>query len=221
MDEALAVYNRCLAIKGDWPEALVNRGNVLSRLRRLEEAVESCDRALELRPDYGVALDNRATALRRLSRFAEAAEKPIVGCSPCRLTGLTRLALAHAVAADRCPMVGGAPWKGPTYTRQDSVAWLSDSFRDTVEAQTTVELMERFDKVRFEMFGLSLSADDKSALHARLAAAFDHFIDVRAMPDDAVVKWLREREIDILAVVAGYRANGGQRSSRAAARRCR
>jgi len=37
-----------------------------------------------------------------------------------------------------------------------------------------------------------------------LAAAFDHFIDVRAMPDDAVVKWLREREIDIRVVVAGY-----------------
>jgi predicted O-linked N-acetylglucosamine transferase (SPINDLY family) len=64
-------------------------------------------------------------------------------------------------------MMGGAPWKGPTYTHDKiRVAWLSDSFRNSVEAQTTVELMEQFDKVRFEMSGLSLSADDKSALRA-------------------------------------------------------
>ncbi len=53
---------------------MVNRGNVLGKLRRLKEAVGSYDRALELRPNYEVALDNRGTMLRQLSRFGEAAE---------------------------------------------------------------------------------------------------------------------------------------------------
>ena len=60
-------------------------------------------------------------------------------------------------------------------------------------------------KARYvESFGLSLSADDKSDLRARMVAAFDRFVDVRGMPDGAVVRWLRENEIDILVAVAGY-----------------
>ena len=71
-DEALASYERALALKPDHVAALNNRGNVLSALRRAQEALASFDRAIALRPDFADAHSNRADALLALQRPDEA-----------------------------------------------------------------------------------------------------------------------------------------------------
>lgn len=71
-EEALASYDRALALKPDSAEALNNRGNVLRELKRPEEALSSYDRALGLKPDSAGALCNRGTALQDLGRPEEA-----------------------------------------------------------------------------------------------------------------------------------------------------
>ena len=71
-DEALAGYDRALAIGPDDPEALNGRGIVLRQLRRPNDALASYDRALSLRPDYPAALANRGNVLTDLKRFDEA-----------------------------------------------------------------------------------------------------------------------------------------------------
>ena len=72
--EALASYQRALAVKPDDVETLNNRGVTLQGLKRLDEALASFDRALLLRPDYAAALSNRGVALKELERFDEALE---------------------------------------------------------------------------------------------------------------------------------------------------
>jgi tetratricopeptide (TPR) repeat protein len=71
-DEALANYDRALAIRPDEPQALSNRGVTLGELGRHEAALASYDKALALRPDYAPALSNRGNTLRALKRFDEA-----------------------------------------------------------------------------------------------------------------------------------------------------
>src|SRR5215475_11833364 len=51
-DEALANYDRALALRPDDADALCNRGVTLHELQRFDEALASYDRALALRPDY-------------------------------------------------------------------------------------------------------------------------------------------------------------------------
>jgi Tfp pilus assembly protein PilF len=46
LQDALASYDRVLAIKPDYPEALNNRGTALHDLHRVEEALASYERAL-------------------------------------------------------------------------------------------------------------------------------------------------------------------------------
>ena len=46
-------------------EAHSNRGDVLHKLKRFDDALASCDRALTLRPDYAEAHSNRGNALAR------------------------------------------------------------------------------------------------------------------------------------------------------------
>lgn len=71
-DEAVACFERAVAIRPDLAEAHCNRGNALSRLSRWQEAVAAYDAALALRPALVEALNNRGDALMRLGREAEA-----------------------------------------------------------------------------------------------------------------------------------------------------
>jgi predicted O-linked N-acetylglucosamine transferase (SPINDLY family) len=68
LQDALASYDRVLAIKPDYPEALNNRGTALHDLHRVEDALASYERALAIKPDYVEALNNRGNALRDLKR---------------------------------------------------------------------------------------------------------------------------------------------------------
>jgi tetratricopeptide (TPR) repeat protein len=71
-DEALANYDKALAIKPDYASALSNRGNALMALKRLDEALANYDRALAIRPDHADALNSRGVVLMELKRFDEA-----------------------------------------------------------------------------------------------------------------------------------------------------
>ena len=62
-DDALASYDRALAIKPKFAEALNNRGGVLRDLERYDEALASFDRALAINPHFVDALQNRGAAL--------------------------------------------------------------------------------------------------------------------------------------------------------------
>jgi tetratricopeptide (TPR) repeat protein len=70
--EALASYERAIALKPEYPEALNNRGNALRALGRCEEALASFERAIALRSDYAEAYNNRGNALAALGRGEEA-----------------------------------------------------------------------------------------------------------------------------------------------------
>ncbi len=56
----MAAYDRALAARPGFPEALSNRGNSLLEFGRFDEAVASCDSAIALRPDYAQAHWNRS-----------------------------------------------------------------------------------------------------------------------------------------------------------------
>ena len=70
--EALASFDRALAVQPDYAEALYNRGVTLQELKRFDEALGSYDRALALRPDYAEAHYNRGNTLKELRRLDEA-----------------------------------------------------------------------------------------------------------------------------------------------------
>lgn len=67
----LELVDRAIEGKSDDPSFHCNRANILNRLRRFDEAVESCDRALTLKPDYPDVYANLCNALRGLGRLDE------------------------------------------------------------------------------------------------------------------------------------------------------
>jgi tetratricopeptide (TPR) repeat protein len=71
LDEAVASFDRTIALRPDYAAAYNNRGTALHELRRLDEALASFDRAIALRPD-NAAYHNRCATLRELTRLGEA-----------------------------------------------------------------------------------------------------------------------------------------------------
>ena len=70
--DALATYDRALAVRPDYADALNNRGLTLDALHQFEDALVSYDQAIALKPDYAEAFYNRGNALQELKRFDEA-----------------------------------------------------------------------------------------------------------------------------------------------------
>ncbi len=68
-DEALASYDKAIAIKGRDPALLNCRGSVLRDLGRLDEALADLDAAISLNPDFVEAFNNRGNILKDMDRL--------------------------------------------------------------------------------------------------------------------------------------------------------
>jgi tetratricopeptide (TPR) repeat protein len=72
LQDALAHFDKAVALKPDYAEAHNNRALILQDLNRLDDALASLDRTLALTPDNARAQNNRGALLQDLKRFEEA-----------------------------------------------------------------------------------------------------------------------------------------------------
>ena len=219
-NEALATFDKILAINPDNAEALYNRGATLLHLKRFKEALESHEKALAIHPTHADALGGVANAALHLCdwlRTAKATEeikthvtalKSII--PPFVLLGYSgdaslQLQCARHYVQDRIPVRPRRLRDNASY-RHDRIriAYISSDFRKHPVAYQIVELLERHDRSRFDVLGISLGNDDRSDIRARLVKAFDQFHNVESKSDPAVAELLRGLEVDIAIDLNGH-----------------
>ncbi len=215
-EEALAALDRALALKPDTAAVHYNRGAVLVALERYREAMESYDRALELDPDYSPARSNRTMVALSLCDWDRVAREPAETVAkvapPLTFLGYSddkalQRACAAGVIRTQVPEALPPMWRGETY-RHDRIrlAYVSADFREHAVAFQLAPLIERHDRGRFQVIGISIGLTDDSAIKARLAAGFDRFHDFAALNSDEIARRLREMEIDIAIDLGGHTA---------------
>ena len=84
------------------------------------------------------------------------------------------------------------------------LAYFSPDFREHPISYLFAGLIERHDRSRFEVCGISFGPDDGGPTRARLERSFDRFHDVRAMGDRELAEFIRREEIDIVIDLAGF-----------------
>jgi predicted O-linked N-acetylglucosamine transferase (SPINDLY family) len=84
------------------------------------------------------------------------------------------------------------------------IAYLSADFRRHPVAGLIAELLERHDRARFEIVGISFGRDDQSEMRARLVRAFDQLHDVRSQNDRDVAQLLNDMHVDIAVDLGGH-----------------
>lgn len=86
------------------------------------------------------------------------------------------------------------------------IGYLSSDFCRHAMSFLIVELFERHDRSRFEVFGYCSTLEDGSDIRQRVIAGFDHHRIIRDMSDEQVARLIRNDEIDILIDLNGLTA---------------
>jgi len=218
--DALQSYDRALAIEPRSADAWFNRGHALGNLKRYPEALASYARAQELDPDlpylYGTWLRTRmricdwdgvdahfARIIEAIDRGAEVAHPFTVLAIPSSLA--TQKAAAQTWVRSHYPARGVLP---PIPKRAPEarirLGYFSANFWDHATSRLAAELFERHDRTRFELTGFSFGPDTGDEVRARVAAAFDRFVDVRGRSDVEVALMARKLGIDIAVDLDGF-----------------
>jgi predicted O-linked N-acetylglucosamine transferase (SPINDLY family) len=89
------------------------------------------------------------------------------------------------------------------------VAYFSADFHSHPVSYLTAEMFELHDKTQFELIAFSNGqARNGDPYRARVMAAFDQFIDIRAMADEEVIRLTRQMNIDVAVDLTGLTQGG-------------
>jgi predicted O-linked N-acetylglucosamine transferase (SPINDLY family) len=150
--------------------------------------------------------DDYVAELRRAARQQEIAIEPAVAFMSrlVPLSGAERHAIASIVANAIEAKAPALPPAAPRRRARVRVGVLSPDFREHLNAYLLLPLFELLDRARFELYAFSLSADDGSAVRARVRSAADGFRDLQALSDLDSAMAIRGDDVDLLIDVGGY-----------------
>ncbi|HWE75913.1 MAG TPA: tetratricopeptide repeat protein [Stellaceae bacterium] len=219
-DEALASFDRAIGLDPNDAEARYNRGVALAGMKRFEDALASHEAALRLQPahaDAAGAAFGLAAILCDWQDWEKRASDIVArirdgkAIAPLIVLGFNDDPALQALAARNAIKTLGTVVAEPLPVypahRRIRLAYLSADFRNHVVGHTLVDLFERLDRQRFELWGISLAPAPDSAIRRRLIVGFDHFIDAASLSDRATATLLREQEIDIAIDLMGHTEN--------------
>ena len=104
----------------------------------------------------------------------------------------------------KAPAVGArlSPPDGYNHDRI-RIGYLSTDFCRHAMSFLIAELLELHDRSRFQVYGYCASPDDGSDIRARVLAAMDHHVPIKALSDEQAALRIRADEIDILIDLNG------------------
>ena len=220
-DTAIAIWTDAIQSDDARTGLLNQRGRLLEQVGNLADAEETMRRSLLTRPEQPDVVQHWLHVRQKMCQWPIMAETvPNLSAQDMLAQSgpLSALALTDNVASQSAI---GAGWIGrkthpaPRLAPADGydherirIGYLSSDFCSHAMSYLIAELFERHDRNRFEIFGYCNSPEDGSPIRARVIAAFDHFITIRAMGDEEAARRIREDEIDILIDLNGLTSGG-------------
>lgn len=220
-DDALEIWHRGLQTDDVRTVLLNQRGRLLERLGRFEEAERELYRSLLTRPNQQDAFTHWLHLRLKMCRW------PIFGAPLPELSheqviamvgGLSLLALFDdndltnrwvETWVDR--KMPAAPERlSPAHGYEHPkirIGYLSSDYNTHPISMLMVELLERHDRGRFEVYGYCSSFDDGSDMRRRVLGAFDKWTRVIDLSEEQAARAIRDDEIDILIDLNGMTEN--------------
>ncbi len=222
--EAIVHLERAVSSGSPDPRAWDNLGTAYARMEDLERAAAAYARAAELDPKLSPVLCHLAETLRKLcdwdgvdradavwlDRFDRPDSDPrwnpfiaiFLATTPAQQLRAARLWSRHTLPR--------AVPKAPAFVRRPGtrlrVGYLSCDLQEHATAHLAAGLFERHDRKTTEIFAYSYGTDDGSAMRVRLMRAFEHWVDISGISDDAAASRIRNDGIDVLVELKGHTA---------------
>jgi predicted O-linked N-acetylglucosamine transferase (SPINDLY family) len=213
-EEALPSLDQAALLQPAMPAVHYNRGVALAGLNRNDEAMAAYNQALALDPGYSPARTNRTLVALTLCDWDWVAqitpEQAFEAAPPLALLGIfpdkaLQRKCASAVARVLVPKPLPPMWRGETW-RHDRIrlAYVSADFREHAVAFQLAPIVERHDRTRFQVIGISIGPSDDSEIRQRLKKSFDRFHDFAALTNEGIAQRLKDMEIDIAVDLGGH-----------------
>jgi predicted O-linked N-acetylglucosamine transferase (SPINDLY family) len=220
LDEAVDAYRQAIRLRPDYAEAHFNLGRTLRESNRLDEAAAELAKAVDLRPQWAEALSELTYLRRRLCEWQDLADvdrrlldaidadagavQPFVSLF-LPTTARQQLRCAQQWARDNLPPGDALP-APPSAVAKDRlvVGYLSADFHEHATAYLAAGLFEHHDRERFAVHAYSYGPTDGSPMRQRLIDAFDEFVEIGHLSDEAAAQVIRDDGVDILIDLKGY-----------------
>jgi protein O-GlcNAc transferase len=215
---AIAVFGEAVRRSPEDAEAHANLAQVLVLEGRPRDAIAHLERVAELAPGAAFHLPVLLTAKLQgadweqldaiLAELRRVVGGPPDDCPPLAYAlGLdepeTQLAAARRYAAhlavDAPTVVIGR--RRPGRVR---VAYVSPDFGEHPVAHSIVEVLERHDRARVELIGVSVRRRPPTPVGTRIAAACERFEDAAGLSDGQIGALLARLDVDVAVDLAGY-----------------
>lgn len=214
-DAWVAFGNACMEAELQRIEAARNAAPATTSEDWLAHAIDGFSRAATLRPQdaeiaaklamaarYGCAWPDAERAVASIVAASQAACEPMAAVALLSDAVTQRNAIAAWTRAHLRAPAAPAVVRG----RGDRlrVGYLSTDFHEHATAHLAAGLFECHDTGRFETFAYAADRDDRSAMRARLHAAFAHWRDVRELTDSQAAELIRTDRLDVLVDLKGH-----------------
>ena len=218
LNEALETYDGVIARDPRNTDAFNSRGILLMKLGRLEDALTSFDRATLLDPDHQQAWvlglstasqlcdwtdrDRRHAAVERLLESDQTV-------APFPLLHEINSPAMHLKAARSVWRFYAAnkPLTRKPHPVPDGrirLTYISADFCDHPVAHAVVELFERHDREKFDVYAISIGPANDSPIRQRLETAVDRFIEAERKSDDEIAVELADMGVGIVVDLMGH-----------------
>lgn len=221
-ERSLGCFERALALQPDNPDFKMSIASALRELKRFDQAQmlfevvltsgapvprvfgEVCKTAL-----YGCNWSRMAELKTEISARIEAGSTDVqcwVLMSYDPAPELMALASRNSVQEVVGSEVYAPLWTGKPYDHDRiRVAYLSSDFREHPVGYQIAELLERHDRSRFEVIGISGGGNaEETPIRQRLTAAFDQFHNVEFQSVESIADLLRQLEVDLAVDLSGH-----------------
>jgi len=226
--EAETSYRKALKLAPDDADTHNNLGNVLRELGQLDAAIASYQRAFNLNPALYHAkvhlvhqkqhicdwqgLNNDIKQIRHWVNTQPTAQiSPFAFLAMPDTTPEEQKLCADQWAKNRLsPMLKlkeVLEFKHHHTGNKLRIGYLSADFRLHPLASLISEMIELHDKQHIESFAYSYGINDHSPERERLIKAFDHFINIRTLSQQAAAEKIHADNIDILVDLTGFTQN--------------
>ena len=217
---SLEAYEKVLKLSPQHTGALSNLANLLQQLNRHAEAVIIYKQLIKLDRDYDWARggllyaklnccdwESIDSGIEEINQAVLAGKRAIKPFDFLTISDSPALQLKCAQIFSECQNPNQSYQlidSTKTELSKIKIAYVSADFKQHPVSQLLVSVIEAHDRSRFEIIGISLGADDQSAIRARLLSAFDAFYDVRQKSDREIAYFMRELNVDIAIDLTGH-----------------
>ena len=217
-DDAVASLRRALVLQPTFARVWFNLAYAYRNAGLYAEALAAYDGGLKLAPSPDIEAARFFVALylcdwrnyaAQCEKFLSAADAGQIAVLPFQLLFLPSTPEQQLVCARKAaPPLRTPIIRGPRKTGRLRVAYIGKDFMAHPVTYLLTETLERHDRSNFEFFIISHGPDDGSPARKRVAAAVEHFVDVRGLDDAAIAARIAELGIDIAVDLDGYTRGG-------------